>query len=118
MFWYLSSLGGDPFNWNLTNTIGHDRTTPAVEKVPCGSGWCGKTIEGKDDDPLKATDRMCLTRKPEDNTERCADTYFEHKKEKLFMCFCRGNLCNSALSISNSSYLISSILAIIFLCIQ
>lgn len=69
-----------------------------VEAVPCASGWCGKVIETSEHDSKieeygTATQRMCLQRIPSDNEERCDNTVRGYKK--VFMCFCRGDLCNS-----------------------
>lgn len=44
-----------------------------------------------------ATERRCLQRGPSDNEERCAYTLVQRKK--VYMCFCKGDLCN------NSNYL-------------
>lgn len=41
-----------------------------------------------------ATERLCLQRGPDDNEERCAPTTWGH--EKVYMCFCQGDLCNAA----------------------
>ncbi|XP_015782362.1 uncharacterized protein LOC107360243 [Tetranychus urticae] len=91
------SLGdcGDPFPWNQTTV----KDLKGVEASPCPSGWCGKTIEGKEGDPIVATERMCLQRPPTDQEERCSETFFENKREPLFMCFCRGHLCNHSSSL-------------------
>lgn len=41
-----------------------------------------------------ATQRMCVQRGPSDSEDRCAYTVYNHKK--VFMCFCQGDLCNTA----------------------
>lgn len=41
-----------------------------------------------------ATQRMCVQRGPSDSEDRCADTVYNYKK--VYMCFCQGDLCNSA----------------------
>jgi hypothetical protein len=56
-------------------------------------------LEGRDknfgdDDFGIATERQCLQRPPSDNQERCAYVKQNHKRK--FMCFCKGDLCNSA----------------------
>nr|CAD7403735.1 unnamed protein product [Timema cristinae] len=84
----------DPFKFN--STLAQDER--GLEAVPCASGWCGKFMEGgttfKDDDYGVATQRMCLQRAPNDNEERCAYTVWGNKK--VYMCFCQGDLCNTA----------------------
>lgn len=92
MIIFVCVLGKDNFEFNLT-TI----ESSAVEAQPCASGWCGKSIESKDEGPLLvATERMCLQRPPSDNKERCADTFYGTKKRTIFMCFCKGDLCNKS----------------------
>lgn len=84
----------DHFNFNGTTA----KNEQGVEAIPCASGWCGKVIEGtgsyKQDDYGMATQRMCLQRGPSDGEERCAYTVWNHAK--VYMCFCQGDLCNSA----------------------
>lgn len=41
-----------------------------------------------------ATQRMCVQRGPSDSEDRCAYTVYNYKK--VYMCFCQGDLCNSA----------------------
>lgn len=77
-----------------------------VEAVPCASGWCGKIVETRNSEAKEqefdtATQRTCLQRGPSDSEERCDDTVWEYKK--VFMCFCHGDLCNAALSLSVGS---------------
>ncbi|XP_026746740.1 uncharacterized protein LOC113508002 [Trichoplusia ni] len=91
---------GDPFPLNVTETI----VESGLHVVACPSGWCGKLIEGtvgtfRSDDYGAATERMCLQRAPSDYEERCAYTMWNRKK--VYMCFCNGDLCNSAFSISS-----------------
>ncbi|GFV18316.1 uncharacterized protein TNCV_580201 [Trichonephila clavipes] len=94
----------DPFPHNAT-TVEELR---AVEALPCASGWCAKIVEGKGD----ATERMCLQRPPGDEEQRCAPTLFQGRR--VMMCFCRGDLCNSAITMqANSIYVLCSILGII-----
>ncbi|KAI5692159.1 uncharacterized protein LOC103507442 [Diaphorina citri] len=72
---------------------------PGVETVVCASGWCGKIMEGvnfalKNEEYGKATQRLCLQKGPSDGEERCANTVYS--RNKVFMCFCKGDLCNGA----------------------
>ncbi|KAL0839708.1 hypothetical protein ABMA28_016355 [Loxostege sticticalis] len=90
---------GDPFPFNVTEP----EAEIGIHVVACPSGWCGKLIEGttgafRADDYGAATQRMCLQRPPNDYEERCAYTMWNHKK--VYMCFCNGDLCNSAVKIS------------------
>ncbi|KAF4529206.1 hypothetical protein B566_EDAN011452, partial [Ephemera danica] len=79
----------DPFPANGTAVPTLEGAEPqmlrGVESVPCASGWCGKMLEGgstfKDD-------------APSDSEERCA--YIKRNSRKVFACFCKGDLCNSA----------------------
>ncbi|XP_063849147.1 uncharacterized protein LOC135093639 [Scylla paramamosain] len=80
----------DPVSFNVTKLM------KGVEAVPCASGWCSKVIEGKKDgeDHDLATERQCLQRSPPDDKERCSEALIGVKK--VFICFCRGDLCNPA----------------------
>ena len=51
-----------------------------------------------DNDYGIATERQCMERAPSDNQERCAEVQRGHKK--VYMCFCKGDLCNAGHSIS------------------
>ncbi|CAM1295944.1 Uncharacterised protein g1421 [Pycnogonum litorale] len=93
----------DTFRYNET-TVAEIR---AVEPTPCASGWCGKIIEGEQDDYGLATERMCLQRPPNDLEERCSETKWQRRK--VFMCMCKGDLCNEARKLSGARLL--SILA-------
>ena len=70
-----------------------------VDETPCATGWCAKIIEGVGIDSVIsedygiATERQCMTRAPSDNKERCA--YVVYRGKQVFMCFCKGDLCNS-----------------------
>ena len=72
---------------------------PAVDETPCATGWCAKIIEGVGIDSIIsedfgiATERQCMTRAPSDNKERCA--YVVYRGKQVFMCFCKGDLCNT-----------------------
>ncbi|XP_059061971.1 uncharacterized protein LOC131854820 [Achroia grisella] len=86
---------GDPFPFNVTEP----EAEFGIHVMACPSGWCAKMIEGvsgalRSDDYGAATERMCLQRPPSDYEERCAYTMWNHKK--VYMCFCNGDLCNSA----------------------
>lgn len=93
----------DPFKFNVTMAKDEEIGIAALD---CASGWCGKVLEGgttyKDDDYGVATQRLCLQRGPSDDEERCAYTQWNHKK--VYMCFCRGDLCNSAPRTTNVLY--------------
>lgn len=47
-----------------------------------------------------ATERMCLQRPPDDQEERCAETLYQNRR--VYMCFCRGDICNAAHSSTTS----------------
>ena len=69
-----------------------------VDELPCSSGWCSKVMEGVDknfgdDDYGIATERQCMARVPSDGKERCA--YVKRNHKQVFMCFCKGDLCNT-----------------------
>ena len=93
-------LGRDPFWWNSTSSGPSD----PVEVVPCASGWCGKATEGKDGDHLQATERICLQRPPSDFEERCSETFYDKKRSPVFMCFCKGDLCNRGDPVEFTNY--------------
>lgn len=80
----------DPFVVNPTNL----ERFPGANAAPCASGWCGKIVEGDEVEYSIATERLCLPRPPDDNQERCAETHYKHRK--VYMCFCMGDLCNTA----------------------
>nr|XP_053635038.1 uncharacterized protein LOC128690376 [Cherax quadricarinatus] len=90
----------DPARFNTS------RLMPGVEAVPCASSWCSKIIEGKKDgeDHDLATERQCLQRSPPDGKQRCAEALVGNKK--VFICFCRGDLCNSGTKVSPSLLLL------------
>ena len=46
----------------------------------------------KDADYGLATQRDCLARPPSDGKERCA--YVKYNRKEVYMCFCKGDLCN------------------------
>ncbi|OQR79780.1 hypothetical protein BIW11_05494, partial [Tropilaelaps mercedesae] len=92
----------DPFLFNVTTA----ERVKAVKVSPCASQWCAKIIEGKEDDVDIATERICLQRPPEDQVERCAETLYQRKK--VFMCMCKGDLCNSSTAIQASFLLLAT----------
>ncbi|XP_044018704.1 uncharacterized protein LOC122859309 [Aphidius gifuensis] len=96
----------DPFTINSTLGV-HE---PGIKIEPCASGWCGKIIESLNE-YATATQRMCFQRPPDDGEERCSFTIKNWKK--VFMCFCKGDLCNDATSVSVSRYLISMSIVLI-----
>lgn len=70
----------------------------AVEETECSTGWCAKTLEGLDNNFGDngygiATERECMERAPSDNQERCALVKRGH--HEVYMCFCKGDLCNT-----------------------
>ncbi|XP_053213562.1 uncharacterized protein LOC128396936 [Panonychus citri] len=80
----------DPFIGNETTII----DLIGIRLVPCPSGWCSKSLEGKEGDTIITTERKCLPRPPIDSVERCSRIFYENKREPLYMCSCRGHLCN------------------------
>lgn len=84
-----------------------------VEAIPCASGWCGKIIESQNlnNEYGTATQRMCLQRGPDDGEERCAYTVWNYKK--VYMCFCLGDLCNGATTMTLPGILIFAILCVL-----
>merc|ERR1711881_185876 len=83
----------DPF-WRPQN----ESHKKYVDELPCSSGWCSKVMEGVDknfgdDDYGIATERQCMSRVPSDGKERCA--YVKRNHKAVFMCFCKGDLCNT-----------------------
>ncbi|XP_076311876.1 UPAR/Ly6 domain-containing protein rtv-like [Tachypleus tridentatus] len=83
----------DPFVHNSTDA----EKLRDLEAAPCASGWCAKIVEGQKDSFDVATERICLPRPPGDSTERCDKTLYRHRR--VFMCFCRGDLCNAGTSV-------------------
>ncbi|XP_068158963.1 UPAR/Ly6 domain-containing protein rtv [Drosophila tropicalis] len=100
----------DPFTYNATD-VDHE---PGLAAIPCASGWCGKVIEGGGtyaiDDYDLAIQRMCVQRGPDDNMDRCADTIYNYKK--VYMCFCQGDLCNSAPSATKTGQMLLLLLLV------
>ncbi|XP_042142025.1 uncharacterized protein LOC121833027 [Ixodes scapularis] len=97
----------DPFPYNETTADG----VRGVDATPCASKWCGKLIEGRDDDFDLATERMCLQRPPDDQEERCAETLYQNRR--VYMCFCRGDLCNTAHTTTASGLLTTALTALL-----
>ena len=89
----------DPF-YVTANSTTVQHKSQGVKSIPCASGWCSKTLEdintGSTLDVAygAATQRDCLQRPPSDGQERCAFVKVRHKQ--VYMCFCRGDLCNAA----------------------
>lgn len=103
----------DPFFLNATTFDGQVNTKPSIEATPCASGWCAKIIENDLGDSIAATERLCMTRPPTDNEERCSETFFEHHRDrKVFLCMCFGDLCNASRKIVQPSYAVLVLLTI------
>ena len=90
----------DPFRRPQTSIHGiqNELQKRYVDELPCSSGWCSKIMEGVDknfgdDDYGIATERQCMARVPSDGKERCA--YVKRNHKEVFMCFCKGDLCNT-----------------------
>ena len=87
---------------------------PVVDETPCSTGWCAKIIEGVGIDSVIsedygiATERQCMTRAPSDNKERCA--YVVYRGKQVFMCFCKGDLCNSAPAIRSFNVVVMTVM--------
>jgi len=86
---------------------------PDVSEPNCATGWCAKVIEGVNGDSVisedysVATERYCMPRAPSDGKERCAYVVFGGKQ--VFMCFCKGDLCNTGTSVTSSMVTIFSL---------
>ena len=102
----------DPF-YVTANSTAVQHKSGGVKSIPCASGWCSKTLEDVETGSTldaaygAATQRDCLQRPPSDGQERCAFVKVRHKQ--VYMCFCRGDLCNAAdklLSNTNNSVVI------------
>ncbi|XP_017779974.1 PREDICTED: uncharacterized protein LOC108565170 [Nicrophorus vespilloides] len=93
----------DPFTLNATQAD----EEKGVDTIPCASGWCGKIVETEN--ALKeeygvATQRICLQRGPSDSEDRCGQTKWQYRP--VLMCFCKGDLCNDASTVSLSAILL------------
>jgi len=91
----------DPFTHNSTSF--RDLPGKPVGVLSCPSGWCRKQMEiviGPNKHGI-ATERHCLQIPPPDNEERCAKVTIQNKPTLL--CFCRGDLCNSAQRLGTKS---------------
>ncbi|KAJ8679312.1 hypothetical protein QAD02_015099 [Eretmocerus hayati] len=101
----------DPFMLNSTQ-IANEKGVVAED---CASGWCMKIIESKNlnNEYGIATERACLQRGPDDSEERC--DFATRRNKRVFMCYCRGDMCNTStrMSSSLSSYLLPLIIAIV-----
>ncbi|EFX74163.1 hypothetical protein DAPPUDRAFT_307452 [Daphnia pulex] len=112
---FLSSADRDQTTRSNSNAFGSNFESSGswggVEAVPCSSGWCAKVIEGKGtfkaEEYGMATERMCLQRPPQDLRERCAMTV--RGNQEVFMCFCKGDLCNGQPSFAAPLHLIAGL---------
>ena len=99
----------DPF-YVTGNSSTLEHKSHGVEISPCASGWCSKILEDVDkvhtiDESYGgATQRDCMQRPPSDLNERCAFVKLNHKQ--VFMCFCKGDLCNSGFDLKPSAILV------------
>jgi len=88
----------------------------SVDKQPCSSGWCSKILDGGGknqlDDLEVATERACMQRAPSDDKQRCA--YVKMSNKEVFMCFCKGDLCNGSTRLSVALPLLAALLAFTF----
>ena len=70
----------------------------------------------KDADYGLATQRDCLARPPSDGKERCA--YVKYNRKEVYMCFCKGDLCNGATPLTPSAAggvaLVAALSAVLF----
>ena len=66
-----------------------------------------------DNDYGIATERQCMERAPSDDQERCAFVQIGHKE--VYMCFCKGDLCNSGHSSSPGILILLLTLTALFL---
>ncbi|XP_018331232.1 protein quiver [Agrilus planipennis] len=100
----------DPFLFNATQA----EQERGIELIPCASGWCGKMIEAENDVKEEygvVHQRNCFQRGPSDSEDRCAYTKF--KSRKVYMCFCKGDLCNSSsnVTVNKFVFIFSAIIA-------
>nr|ALS04512.1 AGAP011412-PA [Acartia pacifica] len=81
-----------------------------ITELPCASGWCAKMFDGVDKNTIEdydlATERFCLSRGPSDGQERCTYVFSEQQRKEVYMCMCRGDLCNSARPVGLSTSLL------------
>eukprot|EP00088_Acartia_fossae_P004460 TRINITY_DN1190_c0_g1_i1.p1 TRINITY_DN1190_c0_g1~~TRINITY_DN1190_c0_g1_i1.p1 ORF type:complete len:154 (+),score=28.89 TRINITY_DN1190_c0_g1_i1:99-560(+) len=85
-----------------------------ITELPCSSGWCSKVLDGNDKNTIEnfdlATDRGCLARGPSDGQERCGNVFVEEQHREVYMCMCKGDLCNSARTLQVATTILTSIL--------
>jgi len=86
-----------------------------IHELPCSSGWCSKVLDGADKNTIEdydlATERACLVRGPSDGQERCAYVFVESQHKEVFMCMCKGDLCNTSAPLHHSTTLLLPLLA-------
>ena len=107
----------DPFRRPQTSLLGvpNESQKKFVDELPCSSGWCSKIMEGVDknfgdEDYGIATERQCMSRVPSDGEERCA--YVKRNHKEVFMCFCKGDLCNTGKTLHSSLVVLSLFLSL------
>ncbi|KAG5890810.1 hypothetical protein JTB14_008251 [Gonioctena quinquepunctata] len=108
-------LGSCKDNFSVNVTRVENKQEIGVETVPCASGWCGKIVESEDaakEEYGVATQRICLQRGPSDSEDRCAYTKWNYKR--VLMCFCRGDLCNSAVKTTVNNFVLVVVFVISF----
>ncbi|XP_050299810.1 uncharacterized protein LOC126738489 [Anthonomus grandis grandis] len=102
----------DPLTVNVT--VVENKGEEGVETVPCASGWCAKIVEsenGPKEEYGVATQRTCLQRGPSDSEDRCAYTKWNNKM--VYMCFCRGDLCNGSNGLNKANIFVLSVLLMV-----
>ena len=109
----------DPFTRPQTPVLGLpvESHSKYVDELPCSSGWWSKIMEGVDknfgdDDYGIATERQCMSRVPSDGKERCA--YVKRNHKQVFMCFCKGDLCNSGRGLQASWVVLGSMCFLLY----
>ena len=108
----------DPFYFSPNSTAESLKHMTGVESPPCASGWCIKVEEGgehiyKDAEYGVATERECMAFPPSDGKERCTEV--TRRGKRVYVCFCKGDLCNDAGNIKMSQWMLVSTLVMMVL---